>query len=41
VIARLDPDAVLRRFGKPDRIETCGGHEIWRYDRPLTGFDAG
>lgn len=39
VMTRLDPGAIRRKFGAPARTETCAGQVIWRYDRPLSGFD--
>jgi hypothetical protein len=32
----LEPAAVEKRYGPPDRIEGCDGSEIWFYDKPET-----
>ncbi len=30
----LDKDAIAKRYGQPDRIDTCTNSEVWWYDNP-------
>ncbi|HVC32897.1 MAG TPA: hypothetical protein VNL16_05255 [Chloroflexota bacterium] len=34
VMRRLDPTAIARRYGQPDRVVACAGSAIWWYDQP-------
>ena len=35
VMTNLDPKSLLARFGAPDEVKLCAGHEIWLYSRRL------